>query len=61
MYDICQSPVINQEKGILYSPGYPSHRIQSSLCVTAINVPSGKSLNIWLTDMNIKGKDNLQR
>ena len=61
MFDVCQSSVINQEKGIIYSPGYPSHRVQSTLCVTQINVPAGKSLNIWITDMSIKGKDLNQK
>ena len=61
MFDICQTPSVTQENGIVYSPGYPTLKVQSSLCVMAIEVPAGKSLNIWMTDMKLKGKDSLQK
>ena len=61
MFDICQKATLNQGKGIIYSPGYPSHRIQSTLCVTEINVQPGSSINIWVTDMSIKGRDTSQQ
>ena len=61
MFDICQTSLLNQEKGIIYSPGYPSHRVQNNLCITEINVPSGRSLNIWITDMLLKGRDSVKK
>jgi len=61
MFDICQKATLNQGKGIIYSPGYPSHRIQNTLCVTEINVQPGSSFNIWVTDMSIKGRDTSQQ
>jgi hypothetical protein len=57
MYDICITPEINVDRGIIMSPGYPTFSQQNSLCLTKITVPQGTSLNIWITDLNFYGRD----
>lgn len=61
MYDICRTSEINVDRGIISSPGYPTYSQQNSLCLTKITVPAGTSLNIWITDMNIYGRDGTGR
>ena len=47
--DMCKGGTVTSEKGIITSPAYPVAQ-PSKKCSLAIQVPKGKSLNVWLVD-----------
>ena len=60
-YEVCNTNDINQQSGIVRSPKYPTYQVTSGNCVTKITVPVGKTLNIWITDMNIPKRDSSEK
>ncbi|CAF0748416.1 unnamed protein product [Brachionus calyciflorus] len=59
-YDICGSSEITQTSGLIKSPSYPTYKQTTGICRTKITVPTGKSLNIFVTDMNIQKRDSTE-
>lgn len=54
-YVMCQdSSEITSTNGIIRSLGYPSPNITRVECIRSINIPSDKSLNVWLSDINMR-------
>jgi CUB domain len=55
VYDVCQNGSdITSDQGILRSPGYPSQfQTTTAECFRAIQVPSNKTIRLWLSDLNI--------
>ena len=57
-YDICNVPEITAQSGIITSTGYPRYQTTNGACQTKITVPNGKSINIFVSDMNILKRDS---
>jgi len=52
--DVCSTSIdITQSNGFITSPSYPSFTQQNKTCLVKINVPAGKSVNIWAVDVSI--------
>lgn len=60
-FNICNTTEITNQKGMITSPGYPTYRATNSTCQIKISVPAGKSLNIWVTDINILKRNTQER
>jgi hypothetical protein len=57
--EICSNKQdLTAERGFIISPQYPISKTLFS-CENRIVVPSGKSINIWIVDLLIGGRDSL--
>jgi hypothetical protein len=58
-YDVCSEYTITESNGFLTSPKYPVFsQQQNKSCTTKINVPAGKSINIWAIDTSLGSRDS---
>ena len=56
-YDISAGGNVENNMGIIVSPGYPSYKQLDALVYRKIVVPKGYSINVWILDLNIKRRD----
>ncbi len=49
---------ITSSNGFITSPGYPSYKSTNQSCTVKINVPIGKSINLWAVDMALNARDS---
>ena len=55
--DICQTNQVDGKKGIIESPSYPGYA-RSKECKTEILTDVGKSISVWIVDMDMYIRDN---
>ena len=60
-YDICgdaDSEEISGSYGIVQSNGYPTFQAVKKACVRKIHVPRGKTIDVWVEDLDINGQSS---
>ncbi len=48
--------IINDERGIISSPGYPANYGSNLDCVWIVTPPNGKDINLSFTDVDVSNK-----
>lgn len=55
--DICDGGDLNNNYGIIQSPGYPKYSPIDKPCIRKLVAPAGKSFSVWVSEINIKKSD----